>query len=276
MRLAWQCSLLVALPSIGPAQTPDADVIVSRAIEVQKRHEDAGNEVKYDYDLLSTTEKLDGRGDVTETELRLYRSNHIEGVAYERLVEKDGRELTDKELHKEEEREEKFREKIATGDAKHNDADDRVAFDEELLARYEIRYVDTRPLSSRECYVLWFEPRAGKLPVEKTVDRALNKAEGHIWIDAETFEIARIEFELREKVRLWWGMMGSISKMKGAFQRHPMPDDIWLPERFDFYMRGRMLFRSIHVRQQVTWNGFQERNGTVASTPPTDERTNRE
>lgn len=267
MRHLWLCSALLAQGVLAHAQTPTADTIVSRAIEVQQQHEDAGNEVKYNYDLLSTTEKLDADGNITETELHLYRSNHIEGVAYESLVEKDGRDLTDKELKKERKREEKFRKKIANGDAKHNDADDRVAFDEELLARYDISYVETRSLSNRGCYVLRFDPKAGKLPVEKTIDRALNKAEGHIWIDTETFEIARIEFQLKERVRLWWGMMGSVTKMTGMFQRHPMPDNVWLPERFDFYMQGRMLFRSIHVRQQVLWNEFQKRTGTIASTP---------
>ncbi len=269
MRAIGVCPILLALAIQTAVAEPEltADEILQKAIDVQKQHEDAGNEVKYDYDLVSVTEKLDKRGEVKKVEEHLYRSDHIEGVAYERLVEKDGRELTDKELEKERRREEKFRKKLAKGQAKHNDADDRVPFDEELLSRYDVERVDVRPVDGRECYVLWFEPKPGKLPVKKTVDRALNKAEGHIWIDTESFEIARIEFELQEKIRLWWGMMGSISKMSGRFQRHPMPDDIWLPERFDFYMKARMLFRSIHVRQQIVWNDFEKRNKTIASNP---------
>ncbi len=269
MRAIGVCPILLAVAVQTAVAEPEltADEIIQKAIDVQKQHEDAGNEVKYDYDLVSVTEKLDKQGEVKKVEEHLYRSDHIEGVAYERLVEKDGRELTDKELEKERRREEKFRKKLAKGQAKHNDADDRVAFDEELLSRYDVERVDVRPVDGRECYVLRFEPKPGKLPVKKTVDRAFNKAEGHIWIDTESFEIARIEFALREKIRLWWGMMGSVSKMSGMFQRHPMPDDIWLSERFDFYMKARMLFRSIHVRQQIVWNDFQKRNETIASNP---------
>jgi len=269
MRSLWVCSLVFAVAPRAHAAERElsAEDIVHRAIAVQKQHEDAGNEVKYDYDLVSVTEKLDKHGEVEKLEEYLYRSHHIEGVAYERLVEKDGRELTDKESAKERKREEKFRKKLKKGEAKHNDADDRVAFDEELLSRYDVERIGVRPLGGRDCYVLWFEPKPGKLPVEKTVDRALNKAEGRIWIDTESFEIARIEFELRETIKLWWGMMGSVSKMSGLFQRHPMPDDIWLPERFDFYMQARMLFRSIHVRQQVVWNDFERRRETIASNP---------
>ena len=269
MPTLWVCPILVAVAVQAAAAEPElsAEDIVHRAIVAQKQHEDAGNEVRYDYDLVSVTEKLDKQGEVEKVEEHLYRSDHIGGVAYERLVEKDRRQLTDKELEKESKREEKFRKKLAKGEAKHNDADDRVAFDEELLSRYDIERVSVRPLGGRDCYVLWFEPKPGKLPVKKTVDRVLNKAEGHIWIDTESFEIARIEFELREKIRLWWGMMGSVSEMSGMFQRHPMPDDIWLPQRFDFYMKARMLFRSIHVRQQIVWNDFEKRTDTIASNP---------
>ncbi len=261
------CTLAFVLaPALLSAQTElTTDDIVQRAIDAQERHEETGNEVKYDYELVSVTEKLDGDGEVEDVEHHLYRSHHIEGVAYERLVEKDGHDLDAKDRKREEKREEKFRDKLARGEAKHNDADDRVAFNDELLARYDVQPIGVRLLAGRECHILRFEPKPGKLPVRKTIDRALNKAEGLLWVDTETFEIARIEFELRERVRLWSGMMGSVSRMSGMFQRQRMSDGVWLPERFDFYMKGRMLFRSIHVRQKVVWDDFEKRGETLAS-----------
>ena len=35
------------------------------------------------------------------------------------------------------------------------------------------------------------EPEPGKLPQKKRMDRLLNKTTGSLWIDAETFQIAR-------------------------------------------------------------------------------------
>ena len=90
-----------------------------------------------------------------------------------------------------------------------------VAFDDELLGRYTLETAGVRALEDRDCYVVRFEPKPGKLAVRKTIDRALNQAEGLLWIDVETFEVARIEFELRQKVSLWWGIMGSVTKMSG-------------------------------------------------------------
>ena len=257
--------LLTLLLAGSLANAPSVDEILERAIEVQRLHEKAGNEVKYDYEFLSVTEKLDKNGDVKEVEEQLFESNHIEDVAYERLVKKDGKPLTQKELKREAKRERNFRKKLAKGEARHNDAEERVTFDEELIVRYDFQLDETRDFSGRKTYVLSYEPKPGKLPQKKRMDRLLNKTTGSLWIDAETFQIARVEFELTERVRLWWGLFGSISQMEGTFMRHPVSEDIWLPERANFYIRGRVFFRSLHVRQKVVWSDFERRQPKVAA-----------
>ena len=37
------------------------------------------------------------------------------------------------------------------------------------------------------------EPRPGKLPVRRRIDHALNRSQGEVWIDTETYEIAQIQ-----------------------------------------------------------------------------------
>ena len=264
--------LLTLLLAGALGNAPSVDEILERAVEVQRLHEEAGNEVKYDYLFLSVTEKLDKKGDVKEVEERLFESNHIEDVAYGRLVEKDGKPLTEKELKREAKRERNFRKKIAKGEARHDDAEERVDFNEELIARYNFELDDIREFSGRKTYVLSYKPKPGKLPQKKRMDRLLNKTVGSLWIDAETFQIARIEFELTDRVRLWWGMLGSISQMKGTFMRQPVSEniDIWLPERANFYLQGRVLFRSLHVRQKVAWSDFERRDPKVAASPSSE------
>ena len=156
--------LLTLLLAGSLANAPSVDEILERAIEVQRLHEKAGNEVKYDYELLSVTEKLDKNGDVKEVEEQLFESNHIEDVAYERLVKKDGKPLTQKELKREAKRERNFRKKLAKGEARHNDAEERVAFDEELILRYDFQLDDTCDFSGRKTYVLSYKPKPGPPP----------------------------------------------------------------------------------------------------------------
>ncbi len=265
--------LLTLLLASSIANAPSVEEILERAIEVQRQHEEAGNEVKYNYELLSVTEKLDKNGDVKEVEKHLFESSHIENIAYERLVEKNGKSLTQKELKREAKRERNFRKKLAKGEAQHNDAEERVTFDEELIARYDFELDDVRDVFGRKTYIVSYRPKPGKLQEKKRMDRLLNKTTGSLWIDAETFQIARVEFELAERVKLWWGMLGSISKMKGTFMRHPVSEDIdiWLPERANFYIQGRVLFRSLHVREKVFWSDFARRRQLKIAASPSSE-----
>ena len=92
-----------------------------------------------------------------------------------------------------------------------------------------------RDLRGRPSYVISFEPRPGKLPVRRRIDHALNKSRGEVWIDTKTYEIARIGFQLIDRVRLWWGIIGSISHATGRLERRPVADDVWLDTEFEVY-----------------------------------------
>ena len=125
-------------------------------------------------------------------------------------------------------------------------------------------------MEGRINYVLAYRPKEGKLPVKRRMDRALNKAEGRIWVDQESYEVSRIEFELKEKVKLWWGILGSIQKVKGTVQRQEVDSGVWFPTGFDLYLKGRILFRSLHSRQKVRWSEFNRVTSSVteAVEPP--------
>ena len=49
--------LLTLLLAGSLANGPSVDEILEKAIAVQRQHEEAGNEVKYDYELLSVSSK---------------------------------------------------------------------------------------------------------------------------------------------------------------------------------------------------------------------------
>ena len=188
---------LVLLPAVAWPASEDprsvAEAILELAIEAQERHREAGHETAFDYALLSVTEKLGSDGEVKSEESERYASHHIDGHAYERMVERDGEPLTEDELEEEREREREFREgldKRKSGESDADEDEERVAFDEDLVARYVFERVEDEVVNGRACYRLGFEPRQGKLTNERRIDRVLNKARGELWVDSETFEIA--------------------------------------------------------------------------------------
>ena len=89
------------------------------------------------------------------------------------------------------------------------------------------------------------------------MDYALNKSRGKIFVDAETFEVARIEFRLIEPVGLWWGLLGKLRQVEGSVERKPLADGHWAPTELNIYMNMQVLFSNKHYRRRLQWSGHR-------------------
>ena len=191
----------------------------------------------------------------------MYRVEPVRGVPYARLVSKNGGPIEGDDLKTERERWRDFLQALDADpdepDEKDEDEDEQIVFDEELFNRYTAELDGIRDLRGRPSYVISFVPRPGKLPVRRPIDRALNKSRGELWIDQGTYEIARVNFELTEQVRLWWGILGNISDATGHFEREPVAEDAWLPTEIDIYFRVRVLFSTSRRGETTHWSGFE-------------------
>ncbi len=202
------------------------------------------------------SEELGEGGEVRKREESRYEVFPVEGQWFERLIEKDGRPLTPGEAAREDERQQQFAEKIRKGGEPGKKAQ-RVSFNQELVDKYVWTLQPPAAADGRDCHVLSFRPKSGDLPVRNRMDYALNNAEGEVWIDSQSFEVARVQFELKGKVKLWWGLIGSISQAEGTVERRPVADGVWLPRRFEMLLNGRIFFSSLHRRQEVHWTDVQ-------------------
>jgi len=220
-------------------------------------------EYKYRFKVFRVRDKLDGQGRLKERDEEVYENVLILGFPFQRLIEKNGQVLTEKERKKEEKRESEFREKVTKREDSTGDEENEFSLNQDLVGRYDFSLEGVKELDGRSNYVLAYRPKEGKLPVKRRMDRALNKAEGRIWVDQESYEVSRIEFELKEKVKLWWGLIGSIQEVKGTVQRQEVDPGVWFPTGFDLYLKGRIFFRSLHSRQQVRWSEFDRVTSSV-------------
>ncbi len=143
MRIAISSLLLLlaapALPSGSQGQQPTVQEILTNALERAEWMRAQNWESKFRFKLLSRSEKLNKEGDVEESQERLYETLPIEGVSYSRLLEKDGKPLTYREIERERQREKEFRKKLREGEDPYGENEDRVTFDENLINRYVIQ-----------------------------------------------------------------------------------------------------------------------------------------
>jgi len=232
--------------------TPSLDEIVDRAVaRAEAVHE---QERQYRFRMLSTIDKLHKSGGIQERTEDVHELVRIDGKPYLRLIERNGEPLTPEALEKERKRQERFRKRIRKGKRPRSE-EDEIILDRDLADRYDARVTGVEPIGGRPAYAISFRPKPGKLPERRRIDRTLNNSRGRIWVDQQTYEVARLEFELTAKVRFWW-FMGSISELRGYYAREPL-DGIWLPAHGELRIDARAIFRSIRRNHKAVWTDFQ-------------------
>ena len=255
----------MALSARRPAPEPaDAELrsIIDRALERAAWAEEQGFDGRYRRALTRQTRRFDENGEVTEEEIRLYRVEPYRGALFNRLTVRNGEPISGSDLNEQEKRWEEFQAELddprkRAERAEDEEDDNEIKFDEELISRFTATLEGIRDLRGRPSYVVSFEPRPGKLPVRRRIDHALNKSRGEAWIDQETHEIAQVRFQLRERVRLWWGILGTISDVTGRVDREPVAGDVWLNTELDIYFHVRVLFRTTRRSETTQWSGFE-------------------
>ena len=255
----------VSTLSVSTAQ-PDSTntevrAIIDKALERAVWAEEQAFEARYRHARAQRTRKFNKQGEVEEDERRLYRVEPVRGVSYARLVAKNGGPIEGDDLKTERERWHTFLEELDRDpdeqDEDEDEEDQNIVFNDELFDRFTATLDGIRDLRGRPSYVVSFEPRPGKLPVRRQIDRALNKSRGTLWIDQATYEIARVNFDLIGRVRLWWGILGSISDVTGHYEREPIAEDVWLPTEVDIYFHVRVLFSTTRRGETTHWSDFK-------------------
>jgi len=267
-RLVWTCALaagvmLSYLPLAGLlAQTasgtlrqtdealPPAKEIIEQAIERADWMLQQGFESRIICKHVSIREDLGDEREVKWKEEILYEVYPVDSHTYYERVAVNGKPLTAEERK---ERKEAFREEVAEqAPAKKDDTE--IKFNAELVSRYRAETLGLETVNGRQAYVLAFEPRDGKLPVRRRIDHALNHSRGKLWIDKSEFGVVRVQFDLFKPVRLWGGIIGRMGALEGRLEQFRLQEGVWLPQRVDLYMKGRVLFKSFHQQRTLTWH----------------------
>jgi hypothetical protein len=255
----------VLLLALAPAVVLAADSalpageIIAKALDRARQQKEQGLETSLRFRYRNRRTKFDSNGKPASTEERLYRAYPLDGEPYYELIEIDGKPPGAGERERERKRQAEFRQeraKQARGE-KLDEEDERVGFNEDLIERYTSTLERVAELNGRRAYVLRFEPREGELPVRKRIDHALNNSAGRLWIDAQEFGVARIEFNLLRPVKFWGGLIGAIRAMDGRLEFTRLEGGVWHPTHMEVRMEGRVLWNSLNQKMVMDWLDFQ-------------------
>ena len=257
-----------AAPDAAAPAAPPLAEIIERMLERAERQDENESELRYESRIVSTSDRLDEEGAITETETREYRRYPLEGELYEELILRNGQPLDAGEQRDEREKRAEFireaRERAREGGGRAETNDERqVRLGPELLGRYEASIVGVETIGGEPCWAIAFKPREGRLPENTRMDRALNRSSGTMYVAQSDYGLARVEFTMNRPVRYLLGL-ATLNEAVGSLEFERVAPDVWLPKLYNFRMELRIFFST--RRQQVVreWVERQLLNGEPA------------
>jgi Spy/CpxP family protein refolding chaperone len=261
-----------AFSTSAPAQNanglPAAQEVMDKVVERARWVAEHRPALKYTFFQHTTIEKLDDAGRLKEREERVYELGRVEGEPFLRLIQKNGKPPTEKDIEEERKREREFRKRLEERRKKAKPEDEGFRFDRDLMSKYRAEVLGREVVNGRPAWVLRFEPKSRDLPVRKRVDRLTNKLAGKLWIDAQDYEIVKAEASLTEPARVGMGLLANFQKFDLFLEQTRLDDSTWLPARADALLQGRVIFTTTHERRILRWKDFRKADAPQKSSSP--------
>jgi hypothetical protein len=266
----------------GDRPLPDVAALILSVEANQRTAESVRKD--YLYHSVQTEQEVDGSGKVKKTTSREYDSFWLNGVPVNKLVKKDGKELTPDEQRKESERIDKevakAREKKEKGDEKGKETSPRG---DDMITASRILELGTftNPrritLDGRDTIVVDY---AGD-PKAKTRNRGeevIRDLVGTVWIDEQDKVIRKSEGHFLNAFKVGGGLVANIRKDSSfAMEQKKVNGEVWLPAKIEGQGAIRiLLFANFNGSMQVQMSDYRKFKATSTILPgvsTVDERT---
>jgi hypothetical protein len=226
--------LCIAAIALVPLHAQDPVEIVRKSLE-----RDASNfERRKNYTFVSREEQreFDRKGKVKKTETVTYDNIVLAGRPYERMIEKDGKPLSESDQKREQQkldRELQKREKETPADRarveKERQEDRR--FLREVPNAYNLKIVGTELVSGKPAWVITADPKPNFKPTIPRTD-LLKKIRAKIWIDQADLQWVRVDAEAIDTLSFGLALFRVGVGGKLHFEQTRVNDEVWLPSVF--------------------------------------------
>jgi hypothetical protein len=271
-----------AVSQEGARPLPDIAALILSVEANQRTAESVRKD--YLYHSVQTEQEVDGSGKVKKTTTKEYDSFWLDEVPVDKLVKKDGKELTPDEQKKESERIDKevakAREKKEKGDEKGKETSPRG---DDMITASRILELGTftnprrMTLDGRDTIVVDY---AGD-PKAKTRNRGeevIRDLVGTVWIDEQDKVIRKSKGHFLNAFKIGGGLVANIRKDSSfAMEQKKVNGEVWLPAKIEGQGAIRiLLFANFNGSMQVQMSDYRKFKATSTILPgvsTVDERT---
>lgn len=272
---------IVLWPLCGPAQKPDAPTVAAEASDPLPElnallHDVEGNDRKADklrksfsYHIARRVELTDSKGNVKKVESAGLEVYPTQGVVVSRVVERDGKPISDEERTKDDKKIEKAI----------KEAQERRAKMRESGGDMEITTARVLELGafSNERRVMWNGRKTiavdyrgdSHAKVRNRFEEVFKLLEGTVWIDEEDRVIVRGEGHFIDNFKIAGGLAVNVHKgLQIRFENMPVGGGIWQPKIFVLDGSARVfLLMSKEGRLTQTYSDYHRYGATSTVLP---------
>jgi hypothetical protein len=231
--------------------------------------DDENDKRQRDYTYVERVEehKLNGKGEVTSTEVRTYDVMQIYREQCRRLTSKNDKPLSPKDAAKEDEKIQKIidkrkseseeqREKRLKQEEKEREEDRQ--FVKEVADAYNFTLVGVEPLDDRETYVIDAEPRPGFEPKRKEA-KVLPKFRFRIWIDRAEHQWVKLDAQCIDTVSFGLFLARIHKGSRIIVDTTRVNDEVWLPRHVAVHVDVRVaLLKNFNVNEDITYKDYRK------------------
>ncbi len=224
---------ILASATIAAGQPPDAPLpnpreLLQRALANEKKL-DAERE-RYECRVTDESAETDSKGNVKKTTLEVKEQFFVNGIAVERTLTKNGKDLTPDETRKEDQRvmKETVKYSNAATAQKETDKDNKQL--EELLAAMQLANGRREALNGRSVLAYDIVPNP-KFQARSLNQRFAQVMQGKLAIDEETGEIIDANIKSVQDLKIGGGLLANLHKGFWLhFHNQPQADGVWLTD----------------------------------------------
>jgi hypothetical protein len=214
---------------------PDAATML-REVEAHQKVLDKVRE-NYTFRALQTIRQLDSSGNTKKIETEEHEVFFVNGQQVQKLVGKDGKELTPDQARKEQDRVNKEVLKISRPGYVNPDKDEITVA--RLLQIVTFSRPRLAPLNGRDTVVFDFVGDA-HAKTHGRDEEALKKVSGTIWIDQADHEVSRMSATLDDNYHVGFGLLASVAKGSNVvFDQALIRNEAWLPTGIALHLQAR-------------------------------------
>ena len=252
----------LALGQTSPAKATTADApipdIPSLMMQVQA-HQRQLDKVRENYTFreVTQTDDLDSNGQVKKSESEESEIFFVNGHHIERLVKKNGKDLSPDEQKKEQDKVTKEVEKATKLDPNKSLHGDEISVSR-ILAIMKVSNPRRVSLNGRDTIAFDFigDPHA---QTHGLAEDASKKMAGTVWVDEKDREVAKLTVHFDDNFHVGAGLLANIQAGSSfQFEQAKINNELWLPTGGEAHLQARvLLFKGYRENMRFHDSDFQ-------------------